>query len=147
MIQTKSINQTGGIDISSNQFDFSGKILRTHLRHNNVSGGSTQTVDVATKYSYDVLGRQIGIEKDVNNSGNWRPTSAMAYDALGQLKKKELGTNLSTSQPLEELNYDYNIRGWLLGINKASMLVSNGPSERKFGFELGYNRSSNTTQP
>ncbi len=60
-----------------------------------------------------------------------------SYDALGQLKTKKLGVAGSTT--IETLAYDYNIRGWLLGMNRNyvnSITIAN-----KFGYELTYDRA------
>jgi hypothetical protein len=60
----------------------------------------------------------------------------LAYDALGQLRvKKYFGTQRSEDSPLETQVFDYNIRGWMLGINRD--FVSNVP----YG---GYSNSGET---
>ena len=41
------------------------------------------------------------------------------YDEMGNLKTKELGKKRLEADPIEKLNYNYNIRGWLKGINAA----------------------------
>ena len=46
------------------------------------------------------------------------------YDKLGQLKTKKLGKKKDATgnyglDALETVDYDYNIRGWLLGANRA----------------------------
>lgn len=65
------------------------------------------------------------------------------YDKLGQLKKKEIGTNPATSAALETLNYDYNIRGWMLGVNRSYLNLSGQSGTTRFGFELGYDKTDN----
>jgi hypothetical protein len=72
------------------------------------------------------------------------------YDKLGQLKNKKLGkrknlSNQYTATPVETLTYDYTIRGWLLGVNRSHILTSNGQSGRNFGFELGYDKLTNSS--
>src|SRR5699024_4621013 len=56
------------------------------------------------------------------------------YDALGQLETSILGNNLET------LHYDYNIRGWLTGINKAYTQSAN--TSHYSGMQLGYDKSA-----
>src|SRR5690606_12455141 len=58
------------------------------------------------------------------------------YDKLGQLKTKKLGSN-----DLETLTYDYNVRGWLLGMNRDYAKDENNTNY--FGFDLGYDKTSN----
>ncbi len=138
-IQVQTVNQTGGTDIVTTQYDFSSKIIRTHVFHQK-SGGTVQTYQLGTKYSYDDLGRVIKIEKNMNNAG-YKVISSLEYDALGHLKKKSLGTNPIIGTPLETLSYDYNIRGWLLGENRDYARDANNTNF--FGFDLGYDKTSN----
>jgi RHS repeat-associated protein len=66
----------------------------------------------------------------------------MDYDALSRLKHKNLGTKPgTTADPLETLTHDYNIRGWLLGVNRDYM--GQNPTNNFFGFELGYDKQTN----
>jgi RHS repeat-associated protein len=134
VIQTQTVNLTGGVDIATTQYDFSGKVLRNHLFHQK-AGGTVQSYQIATKNTYDILGRTIKIEKNFNNAG-FKVISAMEYDALGQLKKKSLG-----AAPLETLAYDYNIRGWLLGENR-DYAKSTSAATNYFGFDLGYDKNT-----
>ena len=64
-----------------------------------------------------------------------------SYDALGQLKTKKLGVAGSTA--IETLAYDYNIRGWLLGMNRD--YVNSAGSGHYFGFDLAYDKVSNSS--
>jgi hypothetical protein len=42
---------------------------------------------------------------------------------------------------LQELQYNYNIRGWMLGINRDYLTTEGQTSDGKlFGFELGYDK-------
>src|SRR3990170_4115654 len=66
----------------------------------------------------------------------------MEYDALGQLTRKKLSPGYNNGQGLETLSFDYNIRGWLLGVNRSYLLGKNtsGYQGHFFGFELGYDK-------
>jgi RHS repeat-associated protein len=140
VIQVKSINQTGSTDIVSTQYDFSGKVLRTALRQ--VKGSPNGlTSAIYTRNTYDDPGRKTKVENNVNGNG-WKVIASMDYDAMGRLKNKYLGTKPgTTADPLETLTYDYNIRDWLLGVNRA--YLSGNPSNNYFGFELGYDKKAN----
>lgn len=156
VIQTKTRNATGGIDIVTTQYDFSGKPLQSLLRQQ--KAGSPVQVDlVMTKYAYDSLGRMLNIRKSVKTKIDGIADTIRAaevilvqneYDALGQVKTKKLGQQKSlagtySTDPVETLTHDYNIRGWLLGVNRNEMLTANGTGSRYFGFELGYDKSTN----
>jgi RHS repeat-associated protein len=143
ILQTQAVNITGGVDVVTNQYNFVGQVLRNHIKHQKL-GGTAQVYEVATKNNYDALNRVSSIEKNINGTG-WKTVSFLEYDALGQVKKKSLGTDPNnTNNPLEQLAYDYNIRGWLLGVNRSDVLTANGTSTRRFGFELGYDKQTNT---
>ncbi len=140
VIQTKTENITGGIDIFSTQYDFSGKVLRSHLKHE-ANLPSPQSYLVGTKLTYDVLGRLIKTEKALND-GAWKTISVHEYDALGQLIKKKIGTNpIVPTCPLDSIKYDYNIRGWMLGANR-NFTKNKADTTTFFGFDLGYDKTS-----
>ena len=146
VIQTKNYNQTGGINITTNQYSFSGQLLQTVLRHEKKST-NPQTYTVVTKMDYDDLGRLLNIKKNINSTGE-NTIVSNSYDALGQLKKKTVGskknpstnTYYSPRQPLQEQAYEYNIRGWLLNVNKGYM--SNANANQYFAMELGYDKNA-----
>lgn len=172
VIQTQSQNITGGVDVTTTQFSWTGQPLIIIVKQQKSGTGSQITVSVS-QMSYDALGRVKKTEKRISNSliNNNTMTpyvtiSAQQYDVVGQLKVKQLGNKRDASgnytvSPLELLNYDYNIRGWLLGVNRsyvrdvstASNVVGSGevfttpnPSPvagNFFGFDLGYDKLSN----
>lgn len=148
VIQTQTTNLLGGLDIVSNQYSWNGSLLHSVMRQQ-VIGSPNQETIVATKYTYDNLWRQEKVEKKVSHSlvnngalpSSYKTTALLKYDGLGQLKDKNLGSKPSApTTPLANLNYLYNIRGWLLGINKDQ--VSSMAADRYFAFELGYDRNT-----
>ena len=62
------------------------------------------------------------------------------YDKLGQLVNKTLAPEFNSNAGLEQLNYDYNIRGWLTSLNK-DFLSGNNPN-KYFGMELAYDKTA-----
>jgi RHS repeat-associated protein len=140
IIQVKSINQTGETDLVSTQYDFAGKELRTAMKQSK-SAPNLLTIFIYTRNTIDELGRKTKTENKVN-ANDWKTIATMDYDALSRLKHKTLGTRPgTTSDPLETLTNDYNIRGWLLGVNRDYM--GQNPSNSYFGFELGYDKQTN----
>jgi RHS repeat-associated protein len=136
VVQTQSINITGGLDVATTQYNFSGQVVRNHVSH---VKGSDNAVEVATKNSYDDLGRFSMIEKAIGGNTTYEQLSAFTYDALGQLKTKKLAPSFNNGAGLETLTHDYNIQGWLLGINKGYLSSSNATSSH-FGLELNYDK-------
>jgi RHS repeat-associated protein len=153
IIQQQTINYSGGLDLSTTQYDFSGKPLINDLRHQKLSPGNpTQTYEVVTRYSYDDLGRPSKTENKIITTAIptpvWKTISTTGFDNLGRMIKKTLGndpTNTgSTYVALETQVFDYNIRGWLLGVNRAD-LANNGSGASRFAFDLGYDKTTNSS--
>ena len=142
-IQVKSINQTGGTDIATTQYSWAGQALVMVTRQEKVAGGSASLTTI-TKNSYDALGRLIQTTKNIIDNINSiasgeKIIAQNQYDELGQLKNKQLGgpeTSLWGAGGLQK--YDYNIRGWLLGVNRD--YVSGQIGGGAFGFELSYDK-------
>jgi RHS repeat-associated protein len=151
VIQTRHYNYTGGMDVTTTQYSFSGQPLTMVQKHEK-AGTNAQTTIVVTQMTYDDLGRVAKVQKQLKNTNvNSNAMSSLktvvenSYDALGQLKTKKLGTDPNNgSNPLEQLTYDYNIRSWLLGVNRSN-LSSNGGSGTRFAFELGYDKQTNSS--
>ncbi|GAA4314478.1 DUF6443 domain-containing protein [Compostibacter hankyongensis] len=134
LLQSISTNITGGADIVTNKYDFSGKLLSSYIVNHNSQSTVTPETRVLTENKYDEGGRLLNITKTINDNSTTRQVIAdYAYDELGQLKTKTLGDDLET------LTYDYNIRGWLTGVNKA--FTQAGNTDHYFGMELGYDKS------
>lgn len=138
VIQMQTLNYSGEWDVRTSLYDFSGKILVSHLKHK--KGGYGHTFEVVTKNHYDALGRLITIEKNINGAG-WKKLVAMTYDAVGRLKTKKLSPDFDGTG-LEMLAYDYNIRGWLLGGNRDWAKDPNDKTTHYFGFDLGYDKKN-----
>ena len=144
VIQTKATNITSGQDITTTQYAWSGQPLVV-VNKQQKAGTNPQTHTTITKLEYDDLGRVLTIKKAVSSTVNSqtinKPEQVIVsneYDALGQLKTKKLGT---VSATVETLVYDYNIRGWLLGANRAFAKDTNSSTNR-FGFELAYDKNA-----
>lgn len=141
VIQVQSLNYTGGLDVVTTQYSFAGQVLRSHTKHQKL-GGTVQTYEVGTRNRYDELLRPISIEKNVAATG-WKQLNAIAYNALGQVSGKKIGGDIANNNPLETQVFDYNIRGWLLGVNRDFALTP-GDASHYFGFDLGYDKTAIT---
>jgi RHS repeat-associated protein len=146
-IQVYSKNSTGGIDITTTQYTWAGQPLVT-IQKQDKQGTGAQTSVVVSQLTYDDLGRLVKTEKKQSNTlvnsnamSSYKTIAQNEYDKLSQLKKKSIGTNPNASAALETLNYDYNIRGWMLGMNRdyAKDLITTN----YFGFDLGYDKQYN----
>ncbi|MCD2425097.1 DUF6443 domain-containing protein [Niabella pedocola] len=144
-IQVKQLNHTGGADIFTTQYSWAGQPLLT-ISKQNKTGAGAQTNTLVTINTYDALNRLVKISKKLANSlingGVMSATKDMAinkYDELGRLKEKVLApTDANGISGLEKQMFDYNIRDWLLGMNRGYASGSNNNSN--FGFELSYDQ-------
>ncbi len=131
-------------DIIESKLDFVGKIEETKTTHTKGSNPAIVTVD---KFTYDHIGRLLTQTQQINTQDTEQIVSN-TYDALGQLKQKNVGGTsttlsagdgtLSVVEGLQTVDYTYNIRGWLKTINEGT--TANGDL---FGFALEYNTGIN----
>ncbi|TDQ22656.1 DUF6443 domain-containing protein, partial [Tenacibaculum caenipelagi] len=117
-------------DIVESNLDFSGKVLETKTTHK--KSGKADVVIVDT-FSYDHVGRMLKQTQKINNQAP-KTIVSNEYDDLGQLKTKKVGGNL------QEVDYTYNIRGWLKNINQ------DGKNDNDlFNFTIKYNDPTSGT--
>jgi RHS repeat-associated protein len=146
VIQVKTTNITGGTDVTTVQYNWEGQPLIT-VAKTEKGNPNAQVSVVVTQMTYDDLGRVIKIEKKVSNtlvSGgmpDYRTIVENEYDKLGRLKKKKLAPAYNNNAGLETENFEYNIRGWLLGMNRD--YAKDAGSNNYFGFDLGYDKANN----
>ncbi|TAJ12678.1 hypothetical protein DMA11_11790 [Marinilabiliaceae bacterium JC017] len=92
-------------------------------------GSIVTTVEETSEY--DHFGRLKKTWHNYNNKGNLL-IADNSYNELGELINKKVGNN-------EQMDYEYNIRGWLTQINNPDVVEAN----KQFAMRLHYN--DNTT--
>ncbi|OQP38770.1 hypothetical protein A4H97_18810 [Niastella yeongjuensis] len=156
VVQVKSTNNTNGVDIVTTQYNFSGQQLVAVQKQEKGGASNPQTHIIVTKNIYNDLGQITSVTKKISSMINGvavnKPEIEILnnkYDALGQLMEKNVGKKKINSvdysiEPLQKLTYDYNIRGWLLGINRNYLSTEGQTTDGTlFGFELGYDKTAN----
>ncbi|MDR6969683.1 hypothetical protein J2X31_003717, partial [Flavobacterium arsenatis] len=137
-------NHLVGYDFTFTKYDFEGKVLHNQVSHRRESGSSPLVVN--DYYSYTDQGRLLEHKHKIN-SGTEELIARNEYDALGQLKSKKVGGAVSpTPVGLQKVDYTYNIRGWLKGINDVLSLSQQGDPADLFAFKLNYNTVENSVQ-
>jgi len=118
-------------EIISTLYDFIGKPKKVCTRQ--IFRGKVNTV--TESYFYDHADRLVQIKHKLNK-GTDQVLASMEYNDLGQLKRKTLHGQIGAG--IQDLNYAYNIRGWLDSINSPSVnpLAS---STKKLNLGLYYN--------
>ena len=134
-IQTESDNYKGGGDTLTQRYDFTGKAVSSYLAHANPQASAWMRVK--TNMNYDGTGRLDSVSTTINDNPLFhRIIAQYAYTRLGQLKTKQIGQQAyGNTTPMETQAYDYNIRGWLKGINRP---YADGTGSNWFGIDLSY---------
>lgn len=159
VIQSLSENIRRGVDVFSIQYDFSGNTLSTIKKHQtnnssfiNASDNLFTGLNVITKSEFDLLRRPIRNFvlytfnlSDASNPANYKKLSEARYDPFGRISWKKVGANPTEPQrEMEQMDYSYNIQGWLTGVNKdyaTAQYPGNqnfNQFDRRFGYYLGY---------
>ena len=121
-----SINHLGGETRTESILDFIGIPQKTFTYHSRQSS-RTPTVAIEETFTYDAQNRLLKHEHQVNNQLP-EILAENTYNEIGQLAKKRVGNNI------QEIDYAYNIRGWMTKINDPSNL-----GIKLFGYKIKYN--------
>ncbi len=146
VLQKSMLNVKNGIDITTHQYDFVGKMLAVSEIHNIPSAISPiNNFPVVSRFTYDKAGRIILLEKKYSNQP-YKKIKQTAYDELGKVKLNKLSPDFNGGAGLETLTYDYNMHGQLVGINKGYALSNSSLAQwdNYFGVYLGYESRDNT---
>ncbi|MBL3548686.1 DUF6443 domain-containing protein [Chryseobacterium sp. KMC2] len=135
VIGTRSNNHLGGYTVLNHKLDFAGTVLQTNTYHRRIPADTEKITREV--FTYDPQNRVLKLTHQVN--GN--PIEILAqntYNELSQLESKKVGGVVATA-PLQQIDYKYNIRGWMTKINDPADL--NG---KLFGYTIRYNNPINT---
>ncbi|WP_338868698.1 DUF6443 domain-containing protein [Spirosoma sp. SC4-14] len=144
VIQTVADNHKGGLDRSSSKLDYTGRVLEGKL----TSSNSQTTVTVETRTSYDAGSRVKAVCQRVSDNlqsaigstgAYWEPVARHTYNGIGELTRKTLGCGI------QNLDYTYQMRGWLTKINDpANLNAGSLPADKDFfGMKLTYDPVGN----
>jgi len=127
-------NYLGGYTYTDNSLDhFSGQLKYSITRHKRAaSDGELTTKEV---FTYSAQDRLLTQTHQINN-GPVETIVDNTYDELGQLITKKVGNNT------QKIDYSYNIRGWLTGINDVTSLVKSEVPKDLFAFKINYDKAT-----
>ena len=144
IIQTIAENHLSGIDILTTQYDFVGKVTQTKLTHTIDASLDPVEKNIWEFYDYDHAGRLTDHYHQYGNSSADKVLmAAYKYNENGEQIAKKMHSEDGGSNYLQEVDYKYNIRGWLTKINDADL--SN--NKDLFGMELVYNNPVTNIDP
>jgi len=124
-----SINHLGGYTKTESLLKFSGKPEYTLTFHKRTQNDAE--INIKESFEYDHQERVVRHWHQVNGA-NKELLAENVYNELGQLQTKNVGN--TTGSPLQSVNYQYNIRGWMTKINEPGNLLN-----KLFAYELRYN--------
>lgn len=135
VLQTKSENHLSGYDRVCLSYDeLTRDVIASVRRHTSLY----DSISYGERFVYDHVGRVL--ESYHQMSGQEEVLmSALEYNRLGEVVTKYLYSTDTTSTKgmLQEIDFAYNIQGWLTALNDPDNLESDF-----FAMELGYNDST-----
>ena len=139
-IQTISDTYEGKWAKTYTKYNFAGNVTDTRTVYKMEDDSEEQTVE---KYEYDHVNRLISNRHSVHGQDEII-LAKNEYDEIGRLTDKKLHSTDGGTTYAQSIDYRYNIRGWLTGINNADRTVETGVNDDAndlFGMELSYNAS------
>ena len=133
VVRNHSINYLGGFTRLEQQYDFVGKVLKSSTTHNNQ--GTAAAVTTTETFEYTNQSRLLRHKHQVNGLVE-EVLAENTYNERGELTRKKVGGVLGGT-PLQNVDYQYNSRGWLTTINPAAIRTS--PPFDLFFFKINYN--------
>lgn len=133
VVRDFTTEQVNGYTDISNLYNFVGELRYSKTMHKKPSSAAVLTLQ--ENFKYDNGGRLTSHGHKIN-SKDPEMLSENSYDHLGMLISKYVGG--TEGAPLQEVNYRYNVRGWLTNINDDQMLADD-----LFAFRINYNRPLN----
>lgn len=132
-VSINTSNPQGGSTQINSTFNFFGNPTQVQTVHKKNSSASP----VTTVENFTYNSREYLLKHTHKVNGQTEELLASyEYDELGKLKRKNVGN--SVSQPLQKIDYKYNVRGWLTQINNPGNLDENSDNDL-FGLKIHYN--------
>ncbi|AWG25601.1 DUF6443 domain-containing protein [Flavobacterium kingsejongi] len=136
VVQSHTTNYQGGFTRVEQQYDFVGKVLKSSTTHNNQ--GTTAAITTTESFEYTNQNRLLRHKHQVNALAE-EVLAENTYNERGELTRKRVGG--IPGNPLQNVDYEYNSRGWLTTINPAETRTY-APFDLFF-FKINYNTVEN----
>jgi len=138
-IRTYKFNHLGGFtQVDSNFKPLTGRLEYSLTSHSRAS--LTAVITSKDEFTYSNQDRLL-IQTNQINGGTKQLIASNSYNELGELISKYVGgTNTTGTSGLQKVDYSYNIRGWLTGINNdlTNNIVLNSTENDLFAFKINY---------
>lgn len=144
VLRSYTKNYLGGYTQVDTKYSFTGLPLKVTTKHQKDT--STTLMTVLEEYVYDHAERLLHQTHKVNGLAEV-VVFENVNDELGVLEKKRIGgkrsgASVTTNTFLQELQYKYNIRGWLTEVNNVGNLGELNNGKRSlFALKLNYHKT------
>ncbi len=143
-VRSYTKNYLGGYQQEDTKYDFTKPVYAVH-RHKRLAADT----ELLTKdfFTYTAQDRLLKQSHAINNTAETgaQLMSYNTYSELGQaINKKVGGTDLSAATYYQNVDFRYNIRGWLKSINDVATLTD-GSRPDLFAFKMNYDTVQNET--
>lgn len=140
VIRQRMTTYLSGYTQTTNKLDFDGSLVYTLCSHRR-AGISSIVINTREDFVYTAQDRLLSQTHKIN-SATPELMAQNSYNELGQLIKKSVGGADATGVvALQKVDYSYNIRGWLKGINDISDLALPNDPQDLFAFNINYTNS------
>lgn len=136
-------NYLGGFTQVDSKIDWFGKTEYTITTHKRTT--SEQLFNIKERYTYSDQDRLVKHTHEIIGFLPEELLTLNTYDELGQLISKKVGGKISGSTALQNINYSYNIRGWLKGINNIENLTPTVTENDLFAYKINYDNPETAT--
>lgn len=131
-------NYLGGYVEKHIKLDFAG--IEQYIKTYHKRLQSDAEINYTDSFGFSDQGRLLTHTHQIGSAGPIELMSKNEYNEIGQLITKRVGnTDLSGGLCFQKIDYTYNIRGWLTGINDVSNLTQSGVPQDLFAFKINYN--------
>jgi len=128
-IQSGTQNHVGGVDHRTTVYNFRDEVLKTRTSHQTTSNSWS----IVERFLYDHRSRLIQQTHQVNDEPE-ETVARFEYNELGQLVDKKLH-EVESGQPIQSVDFRYNVRGWLSHINNEDLVLDGGITNDDDSFE------------
>ncbi|MDN5214953.1 DUF6443 domain-containing protein [Fulvivirgaceae bacterium BMA12] len=136
ILQVVKENHLGGVDKTSVLYnDFKGTVQKTHFDHSS-SGDSFTMLET---YDYDNNDRVLNKWRKVG-TGATVLVENYQYNKLGQIIERNIHSTDNGVSFLQSVDFTYNVRGWLTGINNSDLSSNTDANalDDLFGISLNF---------
>jgi len=132
-VQVQTTNARKGLDLLTTQLDFTGKVVQSVAVH---QGPNHLPVPVVESFTYDHTGRLLTTRQQLPGEARALLLDSVQYNEIGQATRK----TLATGRLQQNVDYAYNIRGWLTRLNDPYQPDGQDLFNLSLHYEQGFTR-------